>query len=107
MIDWLRREQMDPHIELSGRRLPLVIKRNPRAKRMTMRLAPNGSEVRLTMPRWGRTVEALKFAESRREWLELQLAKQPVYAPPIPGGIVQYRGDGLHIMWDEKAPRRP
>ena len=65
MIDWLRRELSEPSITLHGRDVPLAIKRHPRAKRMTLRLAPNGEEVRVTLPQWGRTSEALEFARSR------------------------------------------
>ena len=39
--------------------VPVVLRRNAQARRMTMRLAPDGSEVRITLPRWGRSAEAL------------------------------------------------
>ena len=107
MIDWLRREADDPRITLAGRNLPVAIRRHPRAKRMTLRLAPDGSEVRLTLPRWGRTAEGLEFAESRRDWLEAQLDKQPEVAPPVPGGTIRYRGGELVIEWSESARRKP
>jgi predicted metal-dependent hydrolase len=107
MIDWLLRRSADPSIVLAGRQVPVAIRRHARAKRMTLRLAPDGSEVRLTIPRWGRTAEALDFAGSRREWLEAQLAKFPERSPPAPGGMIAYRGLGLPIEWDAAAARRP
>jgi len=107
MIDWLRRPTADPHIELDGRDVPIAIRRHATARRMTMRLAPDGSEVRLTLPRWGRTAEALDFAASRRDWLEAQLGRLPRSAPPAPGGTVSYRGEELPIRWDAAARRRP
>ena len=58
MIDWLRRENRNPSVTLSGREVPLAIRRHARATRLTMRLAPDGSEVRITLPRWGRTADA-------------------------------------------------
>lgn len=107
MIDWLRRKPADPTILLAGQEIPIVLRRHATARRMTMRLAPDGGEVRITLPRWGRTADALEFAASRREWLEGQFAKRPQASPPTPGGTLSYRGNDLPIIWEEKAPRRP
>lgn len=106
-MDWLRRKPSDPRMTLAGREVPVVIKRHPTARRMTLRLAPDGSEVRLTLPRWGRTMDGLDFAASRRDWLEAQAAKVPEAAPPAIGGSVLYRGEELALVWDAKAKRRP
>lgn len=107
MIDWLRRRQEPPAIDLGDRRLPLVIRRHPRATRMTLRLAPDGSEVRLTLPQWGRTAEALAFARSRVDWLAGQLAAIPQILPPEPDGTIRYRGQELRVEWSAQAPRKP
>lgn len=111
MIDWLRRASVrsggDPVIVLDGKDVPVAIRRHPTARRMTLRLAPDGSEVRLTLPRWGRTGEALDFAASRRDWLEAQLARLPRSAPPVVGGTITYRGEQIALVWHEKARRRP
>ncbi len=107
MIDWLRRQDKPQTIELSGREVPIVVNRNARAKRLTLRLSPDGKEVRLTAPRWAPTGEALAFAHMRTEWLEQQLAAVPQRATPVPGGTVRYRGQDITIVWDEARPRKP
>lgn len=107
MIDWLNRACADPAIELAGRTLPVAIRRHAQARRMTLRLAPDGGEVRLTIPRWGRTADALAFAEKRRDWLEEQLARLPASTPPVPGASISYRGEPLLVEWLPGAPRRP
>jgi predicted metal-dependent hydrolase len=108
MIDWLRRRRdEEPSVTVGDRVLPLAIRRHPRATRLTKRLAPDGSEVRITLPRWGRTLDAIVFARNRTEWLESQLAAVPVAAPPAPGGAVTYRGERLTIAWDPRRPRKP
>ena len=107
MIDWLRRENQNPSVTVAGRELPLAIRRHPRATRLTMRLAPDGSEVRVTLPRWGRTSDAMVFAHKRIDWLEQQLAAVPRAEPPRPGGTVLYRGQELAIAWQPPLPRRP
>ncbi len=111
MIDWLRRDPAEKppvrSIILNGRALPLAIIRHPTAKRLTLRLAPDGEGVKVTIPRWGRVGDALDFARSRTDWLEAELAKRPLRAPPVPGGIIHYRGSELAIEWSPKAPRQP
>jgi predicted metal-dependent hydrolase len=107
VIDWLRRENQHPSVTIGGREVPLAIRRHARATRLTMRLAPDGSEVRITLPRWGRTSDALVFAHKRIDWLEGQLAAVPRAAPPAPGGTVLYRGQPVTIAWEPRLPRRP
>lgn len=107
MIDWLRRAAGDPEIELRGRTLPIEIARHPRARRLTLRLAADGSAVRLTVPRWASDVEAIAFARARADWLAGQLERIPETRPPRPGGIVLYRGEERRIEWSPDAPRKP
>jgi predicted metal-dependent hydrolase len=107
MIDWLRRSKEEPTVTVGDRVLPLAIRRHARATRLTMRLAPDGSEVRITLPRWGRTLDALAFVRSRTEWLEGQLAAVPIATPPAPGATLAYRGERLAIEWNPRLPRRP
>ena len=94
-------------INVGGCQLPLVIRRLRRARRITLRLAPDGSEARISMPEWARTAEAVRFAEMRRDWLAGQLARIPPPARIEPGGTVAYRGAALPIDWQPAALRRP
>ena len=98
---------VDPEIELNGTAVPIALKRHRTAKRLTLRLAPNGSEVRITLPRWAQTREAIAFAHSRHDWLELQHARVPRTVPPGPDDEVMYRGEPVTVDWDRTAPRRP
>lgn len=111
MIGWLRgdggSQPSDPVLDLERGPLPITIRRHPRATRLTMRLAPDGSELRLTMPRWGRTSDALAFAQSRADWVEAQLARVPPALEIVPGAVLPYRGQSLVIAWQKSAPRRP
>lgn len=111
MIDWLRgasaRHALDPEIELGGRHVPIVLKRMRHARRLTLRLAPDGSEVRITLPAWAEGREAIAFAHARRGWLAEQMARLPKRTAPEPGGEVRYRGRTLRLVWDTRAPRRP
>lgn len=108
--DWLapgRAAREDPCIALGDRTLPLVIRRLPRARRLTLRLAPDGSEVRISAPRAARSAEVLAFAHAHVAWLESQLAKVPERRAIGPGAAISYRGEQLTVAHDPKAPRRP
>jgi len=111
MIDWLRgasaKRALEPEIDLGGRQVPIVLKRMKNARRLTLRLAPDGSEVRITLPAWAEGREAIAFAHARAGWLAEQFAKMPQRAAPAPGGVVRYRGRTLRLEWDPRAPRRP
>ena len=107
MIDWLlKREADQPQIEVAGRVLPVVLRRSAQARRMTMRLAPDGSAVRITLPQWGRTAEALDFARKRAGWIAGQLAAVPQAAELGDGADLAFCGGQLTIRHDPTAPRR-
>ncbi|WP_292931659.1 SprT family zinc-dependent metalloprotease [Novosphingobium sp. PASSN1] len=103
-----RREPAAPRtLAVGDRDLPVIVRRLRTARRITLRLAPDGSEARISMPEWGRTADALRFAEQRRDWLAAQLARIP---PPVriePGCTLAYRGTTLRVEWRNTAPRRP
>jgi predicted metal-dependent hydrolase len=106
VIDWLRRTPEDLAIRIGERELPLAIRRHARARRLVMRLAPDGSEVRITLPRWGRTEDALVFARARIEWIERQLAVLPQIEAPRPGGTIRYRGGDRRKSRAARGPCR-
>ena len=106
MIEWLRSDRQRPTIELSGRLIPIELNHHARARRLTLRLAADGSAVRITLPRWCRSQDAVAFAEARHAWLETQLAKVPVRTDPAERGTLRYRGRELTIDWRADAPRR-
>ncbi len=119
MIEWLsggggkpakrpeRKPATAPEIMLDGVVVPIVLRRHRTAKRLTLRLAPDGSAVRITLPAWAPANEAIAFAHARTQWLASQHASIPRRAAPGPGENMQYRGAPVRIEWDERAPRRP
>jgi predicted metal-dependent hydrolase len=106
-LGWFSRNWREPPtVKLGDRDVPITIRRLPQARRMTLRLARDGS-VRLSIPTWARSADALSFVRSRADWLTGQLAGLPVPAPIEPGATLRYRGTPLVVDWDETAPRRP
>ncbi len=123
VLDWLRRadpraKQAPPKkaparatasrmISVGERELPLVIRKLTRARRMTLRLAPDGSEARVSIPAWGRVGDAEAFARDRADWLAGQLANLPEARTIAPGATLNLRGEELLIDWRESARRKP
>jgi predicted metal-dependent hydrolase len=107
--DWLTpgRPAASLSITLGGRALPLVIRRLAHARRLTLRLAPDGSEVRVSAPRTARSAEVVAFAHAHADWLTSQLTRVPVRTAVSPGGTVPFRGEDLTIAHEPRAPRRP
>lgn len=104
--DWLRRSE-PPTLRVGDRELPVVVRRLRQARRFTLRLAADGSEVRVAIPQCARTAEALAFARGHTDWLAGQLARVPEQCPPRPGDALPYRGAHLPLVHLPKAPRRP
>ena len=107
MIEWLKSDMLAPEIALAGRVLPIELNRHPRARRLTLRLAPDGSAVKITLPKWCRSAEAIAFVHARSAWLEAQLGKIPQAEDPVARGSLRYRGEALPFAWSAKAPRKP
>lgn len=108
MLDWLKQDpREEPIVQIGKDVLPIVIRRHPTAKRMTLRLSQDGREVRISMPRWGRTADALEFVHSRKDWLARQKASLPAISPVAHGTRIPFRGTLLQVHHCNKARRKP
>ena len=93
-------------LKLGDREVAIHIRHLAHARRMTLRVARDGS-VRLSVPAWVRQGDALAFAGARGAWLTAQLA---ALTPPVtvaPGMVLQYRGAPLLVAWHPDKPRKP
>lgn len=90
-----------------GSALALRIRRHPTARRLTLRLSPDGAEARVTIPRWAPFAEGRGFAQSRGDWLLAQRDAAAVRNPVAPGATLAFRGRALTIDWQMHLPRHP
>jgi predicted metal-dependent hydrolase len=83
-------------LKVGDRNIPIVLVRNPRARRYVLRLRPDGS-VRVTIPRGGTAAEARRFADRSVEWIRRELARlssQPTRPKPwFAGTEILFRGE--------------
>lgn len=107
MLDWLRRKPAAaPMVEVAGRALPIAIRRLAHARRLTLRLAPDGSEARLSIPRWVPEAEAIAFARTRAPWLAEQMSRVAAPVAIEEGALIAYRGTPHRILHAVGGPRR-
>ncbi len=93
-------------LAVGARQIPIVLIRNPRARRYVLRLRRDGV-ARVTVPRGGTLGEARKFAERNRPWLEQQLHKVSAPSAQRPkwevGTEFLFRGEMVKIEEGEEA----
>ncbi len=89
---------------LGSRRVPLLMVRNPRARRYLLRLRADGTP-RVTIPRGGSAAAAREFVERNRLWLERQW--QQVQTRPRQaatwniGSTILFRGEFVPVESDQ------
>jgi predicted metal-dependent hydrolase len=88
------------HLSVGPQKLPLLMVRNPRARRYLLRLRPDGT-ARVTIPRGGSPAVARQFVQRHATWLEREL--QRLQAQPRKpaawkiGTEILLRGDAVRI----------
>jgi predicted metal-dependent hydrolase len=94
------RSSTEAFLAVSGRQIPLIMVRHPRARRYLLQLRPDGT-ARVTIPRGGSVSEAQRFAERNIAWLEQQLQRQatrPKHPAPLHiGSEILFRGEMVRI----------
>lgn len=84
-------------VTLRDRRVPVTVRHNPRAKRIILRLDPNGGGAVVTTPPHARDDDALDMLHRHADWLLARLDRLPDRHPFTDGAVVPYRGDD-HVV---------
>ncbi|MCO5073902.1 MAG: M48 family metallopeptidase [Rhizobiaceae bacterium] len=90
--------------EVAGRRLPLRVVENDRARRLTLRIDAGGQGLRITVPPGLPRGEVERFLDRHQGWLEQKLAKVPQRPQLRPGVKVPIRGIP-HLIVHEPSTR--
>jgi len=64
------------YITAGGKRLPLIIRKHPRARNLVVRYDAGNDTVRVSVPRYVSIKSAVEFAISKTAWIEKQLEKR-------------------------------
>lgn len=79
-------------VHVGDRLLPLTIRENGRATRITLRIEPGGRALKLTVPTGLKRGEVDAFLDRHQGWLLTKLAKFPVSGDLRPGAMISLRG---------------
>ncbi|MDP2120297.1 MAG: SprT family zinc-dependent metalloprotease [Hoeflea sp.] len=79
-------------VTVNGRALPLIIRENARATRMTLRIEPGGQALKLTIPRGLPAREIDEFLTRHHGWLMTRLARVPDAGPLAQDRMIAIRG---------------
>ncbi len=79
-------------LEVGDRAMPLTIRENSRATRITLRIEPGGRALNLTIPVGLKKYEVDDFLARHEGWLQSKLAKFSLDNPIRPGGRIAIRG---------------
>jgi predicted metal-dependent hydrolase len=79
-------------IDVAGKAMPLTIRLNARATRMTLRIEPGGRALKMTIPAGLPEREINAFLDRHQGWLMTKLARFPTTNAVTEGRYIQIRG---------------
>ena len=85
-------------IDVGGRDVRVMFKRNARCKRMIIRVAKDGSGLVMTLPKRTSQIEALRFANTSKSWILKNLSERMPIQRFENGAAVPFRGIPHTIM---------
>jgi predicted metal-dependent hydrolase len=84
-------------LHVGERELPVILRRNPRARRLIVRLGRDGKCVTVTVPPRASRREALEFVERSQPWIRERLRQQVAKTMFRPGASFPLRGEMVRI----------
>ncbi len=79
-------------LDCDGVQVRLTVRRQPRAKRIVLRMVPGRTAAVVSVPPGVALEEGVAFAESRKEWIVERVTRTGLPVPFAHGGKVPFRG---------------
>ena len=98
-------QQYAREVEIAGLPAPVLLRDNPRARRLILKIDPVSGKAVLTRPPQASIKDAIAFAQTKRAWIAEQLAQVPTTRPFTHGATFPFRGGRLSI--NHVGGRRP
>lgn len=96
-------------LDLGDIQVPLQVRRHPRARRISLRLAGGGDGVVVVLPPGIRIEEGMRLAQANAQWIRARLAARPPHVPFADGAVLPVGGRTLtvhHGADERRAVRR-
>lgn len=91
-------EPVQFRLDLGTEPIMVALRRNPRARRYTLRVRAATRDVVLTLPARGSLNEAYDFARRHAGWIRTRLARLPQTVAFAPGAMIPLRGTPHRIV---------
>ncbi len=76
----------------------VTLRRNVRARRLSLRVSRIDGRVTLSLPRWSSQSEAMAFAREKEAWIRRQLTRKSAEIVPRIGGQVMFDGNQVELV---------
>lgn len=93
----LNAQDLPDTLEIEEQKIPLVIRRNHRAKRIYLRYNPTIHSFSLTLPRRTQVSEGITFIHTKSEWIAQTLLETPNKKQLKPGVVIPILGQRCRI----------
>lgn len=93
---------------IGGREMALVVRRHPRARRLSLRLPLGEGSVLVTIPERAAFADGVALARKNSAWIEAKVAARPERVAFVHGAVVPLRGidhEIRHVAGAATAPR--
>jgi predicted metal-dependent hydrolase len=101
-----RRVLSVPDLVAPGRATEVRVTRNPRARRISLRVDPADGAVALTVPWHVSVEEGLRFAKRQSDWLRARLERVPDATPFADGAEFELLGTRVRVRHEGKGPAK-
>jgi predicted metal-dependent hydrolase len=92
---------------IDGKRVPIKLVVNPRARHVSVRIDPTRREAIATAPSKRHLKHAAQFAAERAGWIHAELARLPKGVSLQPGSFVTFQGVEHELVWERgRKPAR-
>ncbi len=78
--------------DIDGETVPVAVRRNPQARRLTLRIEPGSGALKMSAPPHVGDSEIKRFAERNRHWVRAKRARMPALNRPEDGAMIAYFG---------------
>jgi predicted metal-dependent hydrolase len=92
-------------VHLDGEDVPVKVRRNAQAKRLTLRVDSITGEIKLTLPKYVSERAATRFLNEQQNWLSKERAAIDIGAAISCGSEIPFLGEPHRVVFTGKAPR--
>jgi len=92
-------------VNLDGDEVPVFVRRNARAKRLTLRIDRSTGDIKLTLPLFVRSSAAERFLASHTDWIKRERAAVEPLVVVTDGSYLPYLGIQHKVQFSGISPR--